>query len=183
MNNKTTKFLRDTEYYVISHSQDALRGVDWYLDPDNYGTTQLERARRFNTAGEAFEFCGRESRWASLKDLPLRRILHVIETQEPRQVQLVSKTKINPTKPVALFNVGKGVYGKVQDSHEITAAASLNDATVFNDLADALTAVTMNGIVVRSILGRSIDPQELKTVHVHQVEIIPGGTKITKQVV
>lgn len=105
-------------------------------------------------------------------------IVRVTETPGTTERRIVSTTKIDATKPVVMFNVCRQRYSK-QDGGVLVSAESLQHATVYADLSDALYALVKDGEDAGRYASRG-DIAILDTMHIHQVETITTPSTFTE---
>jgi hypothetical protein len=108
------------------------------------------------------------------------QIVRVTEVPGKSETKLVSKTNINATKPVVLYNPKTGNYQRTDGKGGVLSAPSLQDATVFSDLSDAFAAFHSEGVQAQKV---GAFPTVPAIVHAHQVERITTPVTFTEVVV
>lgn len=167
-------------YYVIKYRDGYVR-----KNADNPGVATFlgtrEEATRFDTVTKLLTFVQQAVRhsnedsvkrgWTLTYLSDRLNIVRVEETEAVRSVEKVDTKWIDSTKPVVLYNVRKQQYLKLDEFGNVTSAATINEAAVYESLSTALSAP-------RAYVTVGI-PEEIKTYNVY---ITTSAPKITETV-
>ena len=165
----------EKKFYVIGlETGEYVDGETAAYDGDGYYYTFAQRvgeAKRFDSVTDAVKCIAGHSMRGNLGE----RIVRVTEVPGKTEVKLVSKTKIDATKPVVGFYVARNSYAK-KFGAELNVVSDLQDATVFPDLGEFLIAQELNA----ADIGKGFYSE---VTHVHQVELVTTSPTFTEEVV
>lgn len=114
------------------------------------------------------------------------RIVRVTEVPGKSELRIVSKTKIDATKPVVHFNANSSMYSKRGVGASLDWALGLQDATVYSDLSEAVNAFAQSrsaAALLRGAVNPDYDGTLASAGHFHQVERITTPSTFTEVVV
>jgi hypothetical protein len=161
-------------YYVIQST------VGWYFSAPERAQQALrpQDALQFSSVGRALSAYREAYRLDfNSKNIPWgAQLVRVEEAPGTRTLRLVSTRVIDAAKPVVIFDTETRTYS-VAEGSTIGDAPSLQEATVYPDLGEAITAIAVNQDATDEEVGYTSAPY-----HIHQVEYVTTEPTVTETV-